>query len=307
MLDLKTKCGFVLILGPVNSGKSTLVNVLTGNKVSIVSPKVHTTRTIIKGIYTDKINQIIFIDTPGIIDNPKKKLEKSMILTTYNSFNDADVCLFMIDSSISEEVNLNYFDLINAKINLSSIPTCLVLNKIDKVKKEKLLGLSKTLNKKNNFINTFMISSLKSDGTNDLLSDLKNKIPFGNWLFNEDDIVDLPERLYTAEITREKIFNNLRDELPYNITVETESWVNKSDGSIKIDQIIYVTRPNHKGIVLGKSGKNLKKIGEDSRRDLENIFGTKVHLYLYVKVDSKWNQKSEYYKTWGINFTKTEI
>ena len=305
MKDLKTRCGYILLLGPVNAGKSTLVNELAGNKISIVSPKIHTTRAIIKGIYTDKKNQIVFIDTPGIINDPKKKLEKALVITTYNSIRDVDACLFVVDASIPEEKNLDYLNIITNKANLVSTPTFLVLNKVDKVKKEKLLVVSSKLNKKFNFQNTFMVSALKKDGTNDLLTYLSNIIPIGEWLFNKDDIVDLPERLYTAEITREKIFYNLRNELPYSCTVETENWVNNSDGSIKIEQIIYVSRSNHKGIVLGNGGSNLKKIGEESRRELERIFDKKIHLYLYVKVDPNWSQKSEYYKTWGINFTQS--
>jgi len=300
MSKYNTKCGYVSIIGPPNAGKSTLINELIGSKVSIVSPKVQTTRIVVRGIYTNEENQIIFIDTPGIINNPKRLLEKAMVSSALKSSRDSDVCLIIFDCSIPQRVNIEYLDLIKEGIDLNLVPVYLVLNKIDKIKKENLLQIVSILNKNFNFENTFIISSINADGTKDLLNFLLSQIPDGPWLYNEDDIIDLPERQYAAEITREKLFYYLHNELPYQCTVETENWIKNNEESIRIEQTIFITRENHKGIILGSGGSNIKKIGEESRKDLEKIFNKKIHLFLHVKVDAKWFERSEYYKTWNI-------
>lgn len=292
--------GFVTVIGEPNAGKSTLINNLVGAKVSIVSSKVQTTRTRVLGIVAQDKTQIVFVDTPGIFDpNQKNKMEKAIVGAAWDAVGEhSDILLLIVDVSKKKKDGLR--KIIETLQQQPPQNTILVLNKVDKIKREALLKISMEMNELHNFSATFMISALKGNGVSDLLSHLSNALPQGVWHYPEEQMSDMPTRLLAAEITREKLFETLYQELPYNLTVETEEWEHFDNGSIKIDQTIYVTRETHKSIILGKGGAMIKKIGQQSRIELEEILETTVHLKLFVKVQENWIDDNTHYDLWGL-------
>ncbi|RCK52586.1 GTPase Era [Thalassospira profundimaris] len=296
--DALHRCGFVALVGAPNAGKSTLLNQLVGTKVSIVSPKVQTTRSRVRGIVMAEDAQIVFIDTPGIFQ-PKRRLDRAMVKAAWGGADDADLIVLVIDAQqgINDDVRLIIDNL--KKQNRKAI---LLLNKIDKVRdKEKLLHLSGELFGEEIFTDVFMISAKKGSGTQDFINFLAAKMPNGPWMFPEDDVSDMPLRLLAAEITREKLYYQLQQELPYSATVETELWEERKDGSVKLEQTIFVEREGQKAIILGKSGKRIKMLGTDARKDLEAIFERRVHLYLFVKVRENWGDDPNRLAIWGLD------
>ncbi len=294
------RCGFVAVIGAPNAGKSTLVNALVGAKVSIVSPRVQTTRTIVRGIAMFGDAQVIFLDTPGIFQ-AKKRLERAMVAAAWSGAADAEVILLMVDASKAGKPDPDT-DRIIEDIKLSKRKAFLALNKVDITPKEKLLDLTVRLNAAGIFEEIFMISALTGDGLDPLRDKLASLMPPGPWLFPEDDISDMPARLLASEITREKLFLNLRQELPYSCAVETERWEEKKDGSVRIEQVIYVSRETHRPIVLGNGGQRLKSIGASSRLELETLLERRVHLFLHVKVNERWTEDRTLYAAWGLDF-----
>jgi GTP-binding protein Era len=290
--------GFVALIGAPNAGKSTLMNCIMGTKVSIVTHKVQTTRARVVGVLTNGDDQMVFVDTPGIFV-PNRRLERAMVTAAWGGATDADKIVLLIDveGGLSAEVQL----IINGIKKLGKT-VIIGLNKIDLIPREKLLSLAEELQEVSILESIFMISALKGDGVNDLLSNLKEDLPKGPWLYPEDHLSDMNERLFAAEITREKLFLSLHQELPYSLTVETEGWQERQDGSLKVDQVIYVERPGHKGIVLGKGGQQIKRVGAESRKELEHILERRVHLFLFVKVREKWRDDPERYREMGLEF-----
>ena len=297
------KCGFVAVIGAPNAGKSTLVNALVGAKVSIVSPRVQTTRSIVRGIAIFGTSQVIFADTPGIFQ-PKKRLERAMVAAAWSGAADAEVILLVVDSSkAGKHADADTdTDRIIADIKKSSRKALLALNKVDITDKGRLLNLTARLNASEVFDEIFMISALTGDGLEHLRDYLSAQMTPGPWMFPEDEISDMPARLLASEITREKLFLNLRQELPYSCAVETESWEEKDDGSVRINQVIYVSRETHRPIVLGHGGSRLKTIGASSRLELEALLERRVHLFLHVKVNERWNEDRALYAAWGLDF-----
>ena len=292
------QAGFVALVGAPNAGKSTLLNAFVGSKISIVSRKAQTTRAIIRGIVLEGASQIIFVDTPGIF-LPKRRLDLAMVSSAWGGAIDADVICFIVDVRKGlDQDNQHILD----RIKELKQPKILVLNKIDLIAREKLLDLASAFNQKLSFQATFMISALKENGLQDLRSELAHMMPSGPWLYPEDQISDAPMRMLAAEITREKIFERLHEELPYQSTVETESWENKKDGSISIRQVIYVSRESQRKIVLGKNGQTIKAIGQTARKELTEIMETPVHLFLFVKVRENWTDDPERYQEMGLEF-----
>jgi GTP-binding protein Era len=293
-----TRCGFIALVGAPNAGKSTLLNALVGTKVSIVTHKAQTTRAQIRGVVTEGDSQIIFVDTPGIFA-PKRRLDRAMVQSAWSGAGDADLVAFIVDAhrGLNDEVEA----LIEG---LAAIPhrKVLVLNKVDMVKPESLLALSQTLNERVKFEQTFMISALNGSGVADFMDWSASNIPLGPWHFPEDHLTDLTQALTAAEVTREKLFLRIHDEIPYNATVETESFKVQPDGSYRIEQVIYVTRDTHKKIVLGAGGQTIKAIGADARAELMDIFETKVHLFLFVKVRKNWADDPGRYREMGLEF-----
>ena len=296
-----TRAGFVAILGAPNVGKSTLLNRLVGTKVSIVSPKVQTTRRRIIGVSMEGATQILFVDTPGIF-TPKKRLERAMVQAAWAAASDADLCLFLIDAK--RGLDAAGRTVLDGLADLSS-PPILVVNKIDLVPAATLLPLIKVLNDARDFAATFLVSAETGSGCDELLADVAARLPEGPWLFPEDQLSDLSNRAMAAEITREKLFLQLHQELPYSATVETEAWTESADGrEIRIDQVVYVQRPSQKGIVLGKGGRQIKAIGEAARLELEEILDARVHLFLFVKVRERWQEDAERYGEMGLDFPR---
>jgi len=293
-----TQCGYVAILGAPNAGKSTLLNRLVGAKLSIVSPKVQTTRTRVLGIQVLGRAQMIYIDTPGIF-RPKRRLDRAMVAAAWSGAADADVVLLLVDAEdgLTDEVKSIVTGLKDAGRR-----AVLALNKIDATRHEKLLQLAGSLDLEGIFDRIFMISGLSGDGVADIEKYLLDRLPISPWLFPEDQLSDVPQRLLAAEITREQLFLQLHDELPYETTVETESWEELKDGSVKISQIIYVQRPSQKAIVLGKGGRQIKRLGERSRLEFEKMLEHKVHLFLFVKVREDWAEDRERYAAIGLEF-----
>lgn len=298
MTESKTRCGFATIIGAPNAGKSTLLNALMGTKVSIVSPKVQTTRMRVRGILMHGASQIIIVDTPGIFA-PKRRLDRAMVAAAWEGERDADITALIVDASKKDVVG--QADHILKKLSPGQRTYVLILNKTDQMKRELLLPLAKELNERTPFAATFMISALKGDGVNDIADWFAKNIPAGPWMYPEDQISDLPERLLAAEITREKLFYQMHEEIPYALTVETESWEEFDDGSVKIGQIIIIAREAHKPIVIGKGGSRLKDIGLKSRLDLEKILGRRVHLNLLVRVRENWLDDPERFSVWGLD------
>jgi GTP-binding protein Era len=295
-----TRCGFVAVIGATNAGKSTLVNRLVGTKVSIVSRKVQTTRSIVRGIVMHGRSQVIFVDTPGIF-RPKRRLDRAMVDTAWSGAKDADLVVFLVDSlkGLDEENR----ELLTRLANVPH-PKVLVLNKVDAIAREKLLSLAAEANEAVKFAATFMISALNGDGVDDLLAFLAGTVPEGPWLYPEDEVSDLPLRNLAAEITREKIFDRLHQELPYAITVETEKWTDQKDGSVRIEQTIYVERDGQKKIVIGKGGETIKGISMAARTEIARLAEQPVHLFLFVKVRENWTDDPERYREMGIEFPK---
>jgi len=295
----ETRCGFIAILGAPNVGKSTLMNRVVGTKVSIVSPKVQTTRTRVLGIALEGEAQLIFIDTPGIF-KPKRRLDRAMVAAAWGGAGDADHVVLLVDSQrgITPDTQ-SIIDKLKSQVGRR---VDLALNKVDLVHKQDLLTLTEKLNQFDIFDEIFMISAEKGEGVDEFVTYIKAKMPVSPWLFPEDQISDMPMRLLAAEITREKLYLKLHQELPYATTVETEAWEEKKDGSIRIEQTIYVERESQRSIVLGKGGKMIKSIGAESRRDLTEIADTPVHLFLFVKVREKWGDDPSRYSHWGLDF-----
>lgn len=295
-----TRCGFIALIGAPNAGKSTLINALVGSKVSIVSHKVQTTRMLVRGIAIEGTAQLIFVDTPGIFA-PKRRLDRAMVTTAWSGAHDADLTVLLIDArkGIDDENGA-----IVDKMQEVSGKKVLLLNKIDLVEKESLLALAKAANERISFAATFMVSALNGHGVADLKTWLAGQVQAGPWHYPPDQISDAPMRQLAAEITREKLFERLHQELPYQSTVETESWKELKDGSIRIEQIIYVERESQRKIVLGKGGQTIKAIGADARKDIAEATETLVHLFLFVKVREGWGDDPERYREMGLEFPK---
>jgi GTP-binding protein Era len=296
----KTRCGFVALIGAPNVGKSTLVNALVGSKVTIVSRKVQTTRALIRGIVIDDNAQIILVDTPGIF-SPKRRLDRAMVTTAWSGAHDADLVCVLLDAKagLDEEAGA-----ILAKVAGVDHDKILVLNKIDLVPRERLLALAKAANDRLAFAQTFMVSALSGDGVVDLRHTLAQMVPAGPFLYPEDQMSDAPMRQLAAEITREKIYQKLHQELPYQSTVETDSWTERKDGSVKIEQTIFVERESQRKIVLGKGGATIKSIGAASREEIADILEVPVHLFLFVKVRENWGDDPDRYRQMGLEFPK---
>ena len=292
------RAGFVAIVGAPNVGKSTLLNRLVGAKVSIVSPKVQTTRTRVLGICIEGPSQIIFIDTPGIFQ-PRRRLDRAMVAAAWIGTADADEVLLLVDASRGLDRNTTA---IVKKLKRAERTVILAINKVDLVNKPDLLALAAELNEAGAFTDTFMISAETGDRVADLMALLAGRVAAGRWLFPEDQISDMPGRLTAAEITREQLYLQLHKELPYAAAVETESWKDQDDGSLRIEQVVYVERGSQKAIVLGKKGSRVKSIGEAARKELEEIFGRRVHLFLFVKVRGNWGDDPERYRDLGLDF-----
>ena len=295
-----TRCGFVALIGVPNAGKSTLLNQLVGAKVSIVSRKVQTTRTQVRGIAMQGRTQIVFVDTPGIFA-PKRRLERAMVTSAWGGAADADCVGVLVDCARADEPEQEALLAALAEIRQ---PKFLVLNKIDLVARDTLLAVTAALNAKVAFEATFMVSALNGDGTAAIAEWLAGRLPVGPFLYPEDEISDAPLRFLAAEITREKIFERLHDELPYRSTVETESWKTLRDGSVRVEQVIYVERESQRKIVLGENGRTIKAIGATARADIAEAAETKVHLFLFVKVRENWSDDPERYREMGLEFPR---
>ena len=295
-----TRCGFIALIGAPNAGKSTLINALVGSKVAIVTPKVQTTRTLLRGIAMEGSAQLVFLDTPGIFA-PRRRLDRAMVTTAWSGAHDADIVAVLIDAKTALNDDA---EALLKKLEEVRQPKVLILNKVDLVEKSKLLALAQAANEKAKFDATFMISATKGDGVADVRQWLAAHVPQGPWHYPEDEVSDAPVRQLAAEITREKLYLKLHQELPYQSTVETESWTERKDGSVRIEQTIYVERDSQKKIVLGKGGQSIKAIGEAARRELVEILEKKVHLFLFVKVREGWGDDPERYRQMGLEFPK---
>ena len=300
------RCGFVALLGAPNTGKSTLVNALTGTKVSIVSPKVQTTRTRVLGIVMagdgPGAAQVVLVDTPGIF-LPKRRLDRAMVAAAWQGATDADLVALIVDARKCERQTDSDTQRIVEGLVRSDRRAILLLNKIDLLKRDRLLAIADRLNGEGPFSDIFMISALTGSGTGDFLDHCAARLPAGPYLFPEDQLSDMPERLLAAEITREKLYLNLHEELPYALTVETETWEEQDDGSVRIEQTVYVRRDSQKSIVLGKGGRQIGKIGAAARKELEQLFDRRVHLFLFVKVRDRWQEDPARYRDWGLDYS----
>ncbi|MBD9526056.1 MULTISPECIES: GTPase Era [Paracoccus] len=296
----ETRAGFAALIGEPNAGKSTLLNQMVGAKVSIVTHKVQTTRSRIRGIAMHEKSQIVFVDTPGIF-RPRRRLDRSMVKAAWGGAADADVILFLIEAHRGLTDGAKAI-IENLREYAGKTPVALIINKIDRVKAEVLLALSQEINETFEFAQTFMISAEKGYGCNALIDWLAAEVPEGPWLYPEDQVADLPMRMIAAEITREKLTLRLHEEIPYQLTVETEKWEEKKDGSARVDQIVYVTRAGHKGIVLGKGGETIKAVGQAARAEMMEFMGRPIHLFLQVKVRENWQDEAERYNEMGLDF-----
>ncbi|MFA9230078.1 MAG: GTPase Era [Microgenomates group bacterium] len=295
------RAGFVALIGEPNAGKSTLLNRMVGAKVSIVTHKVQTTRTRIRGVCMEGASQIVFVDTPGLF-RPRRRLDRAMVKAAWGGAADADIIVLLIEAQrgVTEGVE-SIIDRMRDQIPQGQA-VALAINKIDRVKAEVLLALAEKMNEAYPFAETFMISADKGYGVEKLRVWLAGQLPLGHWFYPEDQIADVPMRMIAAEMTREKLTLRLHEELPYQLTVETEKWEDKPDGSTRIDQLIYVARDGHKGIVLGNQGETIKSIGQASRADISEFLGRTVHLFLQVKVRPNWLEEAERYDEMGLNF-----
>ncbi len=296
----QTRSGFVALIGAPNAGKSTLVNQLVGTKVSIVTHKVQTTRALVRGIFIENNAQIVLVDTPGIF-RPKRRLDRAMVTTAWGGAKDADIILVIFDAQGG--LNENAEALLESMVNVRQ-KKVLVLNKVDRVDPPKLLELAQKANEKVAFDRTFMISALNGSGCKDLAKFLAETVPNGPWYYPEDQISDMPMRQLAAEITREKLYLRLHEELPYSSTVETERWEERKDGSVRIEQVIYVERESQKKIVLGHKGETIKAIGQSARKEISEILEQNAHLFLFVKVRENWGNDPERYREMGLDFPK---
>ena len=297
---MSTRAGFVALIGEPNAGKSTLLNRMVGAKVSIVTHKVQTTRARIRGVAMEGESQIVFVDTPGLF-RPRRRLDRAMVAAAWGGAADADIIVMLVEAhrGVTEGVERILENLAEVA---GTRPVALAINKIDRVKSDALLGLTKDLNERYPFVQTYLISAEKGHGVEDLRKWLAAELPESPWLYPEDQIADLPMRMIAAEITREKLTLRLHQELPYQLTVETENWEERKDGSARIDQVIYVMRDGHKGIVLGRKGETIKAISQAAREELEGFLDRKVHLFLQVKVREKWMDEAERYSEMGLDF-----
>ncbi|MFT5796515.1 MAG: GTP-binding protein Era [Candidatus Azotimanducaceae bacterium] len=297
---MTTRAGFVALIGEPNAGKSTLLNRMVGAKVSIVTHKVQTTRARIRGVAIEGETQIVFVDTPGLFA-PRRRLDRAMVAAAWSGAADADVVVLLVEANrgITEGVEriLEGLNTIGENRRVA-----LAVNKIDRVEAPKLLGLTKDLNERFPFTETFLISAEKGHGVDTMRKWLAAEVPEGPWLYPEDQIADLPMRMIAAEMTREKLTLRLHQELPYQLTVETDNWEERKDGSARIDQVIYVVRDGHKGILLGHKGETIKAVSKASREELEEFLGRRVHLFLQVKVRSGWLEEAARYSEMGLNF-----
>jgi len=296
-----TRCGFVALVGAPNAGKSTLVNQLVGTKVSIVSHKVQTTRALVRGLVIENGAQVVFVDTPGIFP-PKRRLDRAMVSTAWSGATDADVIALLIDARKGlDEANVAILD----KLAEAPRRKILLLNKIDLVRRESLLAIAQEATARVGFDRVFMVSALTGDGVRDVVAYLADEMPAGPWLYPADHVSDLPLRVLAAEITREKLFARLHDELPYASTVETEKWETRKDGSVRIEQTIYVERETQKRIVIGKGGQTVKQISTEARKEISEIIDAEAHLFLFVKVRENWADDPERYREMGLEFPKS--
>ncbi|MBK1622237.1 GTPase Era [Afifella marina] len=299
----RTRAGFVALIGAPNAGKSTLLNQLVGTKVAIVTHKVQTTRSVIRGIAMHEGAQIVFVDTPGIFA-PKKRLEKAMVSTAWAQVADADITAVLIDARVGlDEAALGIIDRLGES-GAREDKRVLILNKIDLVRRDALLAITAEVNARLPFSRTFMVSAANGDGVSDLLGFFSEAMPEGPYLYPEDQVSDLPIRAIAAEVTREKLMLRLHQEVPYSATVETESWEEKRDGSVRISQVIFVERESHRKILLGKGGETIKQISIAARRELHHMLERKVHLFLFVKVREGWTDDPERYREMGLEFPK---
>lgn len=298
MTSPRTQCGFVALLGAPNAGKSTLVNQLVGAKVSIVTHKVQTTRTRIRGIAIEGDAQIVLVDTPGIF-KPKRRLDRAMVHAAWAGAGDADVVIVVADARIGlDDDTLRIVE----GLKEAGRPAVLALNKVDDIKRERLLPVAAAFGEVFSFERVFMISALNGSGCDDLRAYLAERMPAGPWLYPEDELSDLPMRLMAAEVTREKVFLQLHDELPYSATVETDQWTEREDGSVRIDQTLYVERDSQKKIALGKGGRKIREIGSEARVELEEMLERRVHLFLFVKVRENWQEDRQRLREWGLEW-----
>jgi len=297
---MTTRAGFTALIGEPNAGKSTLLNRMVGAKVSIVTHKVQTTRARIRGVTMAGESQIIFVDTPGLF-KPRRRLDRAMVAAAWGGAADADVIVLLIEANRGMTEGVKAI-LESLKDKATGRRVVLAINKIDRVEAANLLKLTEDMNAGFPFEKTFMISAEKGYGVDDLRDWLAEAMPEGPWLYPEDQIADLPMRMIAAEMTREKLTLRLHEELPYQLTVETESWQERKDGSARIDQIVYVARDGHKGILLGKGGETIKSVGKAAREELEEFLGRKVHLFLQVKVRPNWLEEAERYSEMGLDF-----
>ena len=299
MHNTQTRSGFVALIGPPNAGKSTLMNQMVGQKVSIVTPKVQTTRSRIRGIAMKGTSQMVFVDTPGIF-TPKRRLDRAMVHAAWQGADDGDVLLLLHDCArkVIDDDTLA----ILAKIKEQKLTVSLILNKTDLATPEKLLTRTKALSDEYDFEKIFMVSAEYGHGVEDVKSWLAEKMPLSPYLFDPEDLSDLPQRLLAAEVLREKLFLNLHQELPYQMTVETDSWEEKKDGSAEIRVSVYVSREGHRGIVLGKGGQTLRRIGQSARLELEEALDRRIHLLTHVKYRKDWMDDKERYADWDLNF-----
>ena len=302
---MTTRCGFVALIGEPNAGKSTLLNRMVGAKVSIVTHKVQTTRARIRGVAIEGDAQLVFVDTPGLF-RPRRRLDRAMVAAAWAGAGDADVVVLLIEAHRGMTDGVREI-LAALSERVSGGPSvALAINKIDRVEPPVLLALAEEMNAAYPFARTFMISAEKGHGVADLRVWLAGEVPEGPWLYPEDQIADLPLRMIAAEITREKLTLRLHEELPYQLTVETEGWEERKDGSVRIDQVIYVARDGHKGIVLGKGGATLKAVGQAARAELQEFLGRKVHLFTQVKVRPGWLEEAARYSEMGLDFRDGE-
>jgi len=296
----QTRCGYVALIGEPNAGKSTLLNAMVGAKVSIVTHKVQTTRARIRGVAIEGDSQIVFVDTPGLF-RPRRRLDRAMVAAAWSGAEDADIVALLVEAhrGLTEGVE-RILETLRAN---AGRPVVLVVNKIDRVRRDKLLALVQTLAETFPFEATFLISAENGDGVGDLKKWLAARMPESPWLYPEDQIADLPLRMLAAEITREKLTLRLHQELPYQLTVETENWEEKKDGSARIEQVIYVAREGHRGIALGKKGETIKAVGAEARKEISELLGRPAHLFLHIAVRPNWENEAERYEQMGLDFS----
>lgn len=300
--DANTRCGFVAIIGAPNAGKSTLLNAMVGSKLAIVTHKAQTTRAKLRGIVVSGASQIVLVDTPGIFA-PRRRLDRAMVTDAWSGAADADVVLLLIDAHRPEAAEDGVALITTLREHVGAgRPVLLVLNKIDLLAKEKLLALTDTLNAAMPFADTFMISALAGDGVPALVADLAARMPEGPWMFPADDATDQPLVRLCAELTREQLLLQVHDELPYQLTVEPESWENFKDGSVKISQVVFVRRETHRVIVIGQGGQRIRAVRVAAQQEMAELVGRRVHLFLHVKVKEDWEDRREHYTAMGLDW-----